>query len=86
VAGPDGLTLWSPVHTHGRDSSTVAEFTLREGNRVPFVLSYFTSTDDLPRPISGTYAVDHTAQFWQQWAAMENAELGSCVSQSCAPS
>ncbi len=77
VAGPDGLALWSPVHTHGRDMSTVAEFTLREGNRVPFVLSYFASTDDVPRPIDGGYAVDHTAQFWQQWAEMEHVDLGS---------
>ncbi len=54
----------------------MAEFTLREGNRVPFVLSYFASTEDVPRPVDGSYAVDHTAQFWQDWAEMEHVDLG----------
>ena len=54
--------------------------------QIPFVLSYFPSTDDVPRPISGSYAVDHTAQFWQQWAEMEHVELGKWCEPSCAPS
>ncbi len=31
IAGPDALSLWTPVPTHGADLSTVAEFTVAEG-------------------------------------------------------
>ena len=34
VAGPDALCLWSPVDTHGEDMTTVAEFTVAEGERL----------------------------------------------------
>ena len=31
IAGPDGLALWTPVETRGEDLTTVAEFTVSEG-------------------------------------------------------
>src|SRR5512132_1308714 len=38
IAGPDGLILRTPIETRGKDLTTVAEFTVSEGERVPFVL------------------------------------------------
>ena len=29
IAGPDALSLWTPVETQGEDMTTVAEFTVR---------------------------------------------------------
>jgi GH15 family glucan-1,4-alpha-glucosidase len=70
IAGPDGLALWTPVHGHGEGMSTVAEFILHEGQSIPFVLSYFTSTKELPKPVDAAYSVRQTARFWQDWAEM----------------
>ena len=41
IAGPDGLILRTPVETQGKDLTTVAEFTVKKGERVPFVLTWF---------------------------------------------
>jgi GH15 family glucan-1,4-alpha-glucosidase len=76
IAGPDGLALWSPVQGHGENMSTVAEFIVREGQSVPFVLSYFHSTDKAPRPIDAAYAVKLTTRQWQEWADMDLLSLG----------
>ena len=43
VAGPDALVLRTPVETHGEGHSTVAEFTVRRGQRVPFSLAWYPS-------------------------------------------
>ena len=75
IAGPDGLALWTPVHTHGKDMTTVADFTMREGQRAPFVLSWFRSNEDVPRPIDGSFAIDHTAQWWEAWSDMDGLDL-----------
>ncbi|MGH9171391.1 MAG: glycoside hydrolase family 15 protein [Acidimicrobiales bacterium] len=76
VAGPDALALWSPVRSHGQGMATVADFVVREGQRVPFVLSYFRSTEDVPRPIDATYAIHNTTQYWQDWSEMDHLSLG----------
>ncbi len=75
IAGPDGVALWTPVHTHGEDMSTVATFTIREGQRVPFSLTYFQSNAQMPRPIDAVYAIEHTAAYWDAWAAMDHIDL-----------
>ena len=51
IAGPDALSLWTPVRTHGEDMTTVAEFAVREGEQVPFVLTWFASHEEAPRPV-----------------------------------
>ena len=43
VAGPDGLLLRTAVDLHGEDFSTVAEFTVGKGERVPFELIWHPS-------------------------------------------
>src|SRR5262249_9150298 len=49
VAGPNGLILRTPVETKGENLTTVAEFTIKEGERVPFVLTWFASHQEPPR-------------------------------------
>jgi GH15 family glucan-1,4-alpha-glucosidase len=68
VAGPDGLVLWTPVELVGRDMRTVADFEVSEGEHIPFVLSWFSPSGEPPRPIDGRYAIEDTAQWWQEWA------------------
>ena len=40
IAGPDMVVLRTPVHLRGENLTTVGEFIVGEGDRVPFVLSY----------------------------------------------
>ena len=49
VAGPDALILRTPIETRGKDLTTVAEFTVAKGDRIPFVLTWFASHTDPPR-------------------------------------
>jgi GH15 family glucan-1,4-alpha-glucosidase len=69
IAGPDGLSLWTPVHTEGKDLSTVARFTVSEGQSVPFSLAWFAASEEPPRPIDAVYAIEDTENWWRDWVA-----------------
>ena len=68
IAGPDALVLRTPVETRGQDLTTVADFTVAEGDRVPFVLTWFPSHEKAPRAINPEHALRHTEEFWSHWA------------------
>ena len=40
VAGPDAVHLRTPVRLRGEDMTTVAEFTVAAGERVPFTMNW----------------------------------------------
>jgi len=67
TAGPDSLEVRAPVDLQGRDFTTVAEFVVAAGQRVPFVLSWFASHRSRPLPIDAEAAVDATERYWQRW-------------------
>ncbi len=69
IAGPDGLSLWTTAECQGRDFSTVAEFTVAEGQRVPFSLTWFPANEDPPRPVDATYAIMDTELWWNDWVS-----------------
>jgi GH15 family glucan-1,4-alpha-glucosidase len=69
VAGPDALCLRTPIEIHGENLTTVSEFTLDPGDRVPFVLTWFPSHEDVPREIHPFEALTDAKEFWQDWAA-----------------
>jgi GH15 family glucan-1,4-alpha-glucosidase len=68
IAGPDGLILRTPIETHGKDLTTVAEFTIGEGERVPFVLTWFASHKNPPRPIHYEHALRDSERYWRAWS------------------
>ncbi|MFL6242095.1 MAG: glycoside hydrolase family 15 protein [Acidimicrobiia bacterium] len=68
VAGPDALVLRAPVETKGVGHSTVAEFTVRAGQRVPFNLAWYPSHHDVPRPRNATWALSRTESWWHNWS------------------
>ena len=68
IAGPDGLALRTPVRTHGENMTTVAEFTVRAGEKVPFVLTWFPSTGAIPVDIDAVAAVESCDLWWRTWA------------------
>lgn len=67
IAGPDMVTLRTPVHLRGENMTTVGEFTVGEGDRVPFVLSYGPSHGSLPEPVNADAALQDTEADWQDW-------------------
>src|SRR5438093_4541721 len=68
IAGPDGLILRTPIETRGKDLTTVAEFTVAQGVRVPFVLTWFLSHKDPPRKVSAENALRDTEKYWRKWS------------------
>ncbi len=68
VAGPDMVTLRSPAFFHGEGLNTVADFTVGEGESVPFVLTYSPSHLPPPEPVDPELALEDTQQFWDDWS------------------
>ena len=68
IAGPDALILRTPIETCGKDMTTVAEFTVKEGERIPFVLTWFASHQEPPRAIHAEHALRDTEKFWNKWS------------------
>src|SRR5260370_15440660 len=68
IAGPDGLILRTPIETCGKDLTTVAEFTVAKGDRVPFVLTWFLSHKDPPRKVNAEHALRDTEKYWREWS------------------
>ncbi|WP_053654937.1 glycoside hydrolase family 15 protein [Streptomyces sp. MMG1121] len=71
VAGPDSVWLRSEpsVRTWGEDYGTHSEFTLAEGERVAFVLTWHPSHEPRP-PLTDPYAaLSSSVRDWRRWAA-----------------
>ncbi|MEZ0383640.1 glycoside hydrolase family 15 protein [Mycobacterium sp. pW045] len=68
VAGPDTLCLSSPVGMRGENMTTVAEFEVAAGEKVPFVLTH-TPSHLLPEAVrsEAVRALGKTESFWQNW-------------------
>ena len=67
IAGPDAVWLRTSVPLHGEDFSTVAEFEVAAGQRVPFVLTYKPSHERPPKPVDAQQAVADTERVWAEW-------------------
>src|SRR5439155_16588090 len=68
TAGPDALCLRTAVPLRGEDFHTVATFTVSEGERVPFVLTWFPSHESPPEPVDPERALKDTETYWRDWA------------------
>ena len=69
VAGPDAVCLRTDVKTHGRDLKTIAEFSVSEGDFVPFVLSWHPSHEAPREPPHAGGALATTLDWWRDWAS-----------------
>ena len=70
VAGPHMLLLRSEVPLHGRSMKSFASFSVRENQRIRFVLCYQASwlpvSDATPSPDA---LLSSTERFWRDWSA-----------------
>ena len=68
IGGPDALELSSRVELRGEQLTTVADFTVAAGQRVPFVLVWHPSHRPAPPPIDPEAALCQTEHWWQAWS------------------
>ncbi|MET9764050.1 glycoside hydrolase family 15 protein [Streptomyces sp. NPDC006372] len=71
VAGPDSAWLRSEpeVRSWGEDFGTHAEFTVRKGEKVAFVLTWHPSHEPRPPLVDPYEALRHSVEDWQAWVA-----------------
>ena len=68
VGGPDTLDLQTAVPLHGRNLSTEAVFSVREGERIPFVLMWHPSYESTPPMIEAEAVISQTEAWWKKWS------------------
>jgi GH15 family glucan-1,4-alpha-glucosidase len=68
IAGPDSVRLRTPVALHGENLTTVADFTVAAGQRVPFTLAWHPSHEPAPPAIDPEVAVRLTEEWWREWS------------------
>ena len=69
VTGPDMTLLRTPIDLRGEDFKTLGDFTVSEGQTVPFVLSFGRSYREQQAPIDPIAALSDTEVFWRNWSA-----------------
>ncbi|HEY0838041.1 MAG TPA: glycoside hydrolase family 15 protein [Azospirillum sp.] len=69
VAGPDALNLRTPVPLHGEAFRSVATFTVTEGQRVPFALTWHLSHLPSPPAEDVDGLLEDTTAWWRGWSA-----------------
>jgi GH15 family glucan-1,4-alpha-glucosidase len=67
IAGPDMLVLRTPARMHGENLKSVADFVVREGESVPFVLRYAPSHLPDVELTDAQEALVRTERFWREW-------------------
>lgn len=68
IAGPDMVTLRTPAPIRGENLSTVAEFTVAQGEAMPFVLTHSPSHLPLPTSIDALEAQFDIEARWRAWS------------------
>lgn len=71
VAGPDSVWLRSepPVKTWGQHYSTCSSFTVAEGEKVAFVLTWHPSHEPRPPRVDPYESLERSLEDWREWAA-----------------
>jgi GH15 family glucan-1,4-alpha-glucosidase len=68
IAGPDAVALWTRAEVRGEGMKTVGELTLREGQEMPFVITWYPSNDPAPSPVDPWFAISLTDSWWRTWS------------------
>ena len=74
IGGPEVLRLVTPVATHGEGLTTVASFSVAEGERVPFVLTWAPSYVPDPGHVDAEQALAESESGWKEWSARCHVE------------
>ncbi|MDZ4287703.1 MAG: glycoside hydrolase family 15 protein [Prosthecobacter sp.] len=74
IAGPDALSFWSDVETHGEDLTTVAEFEICEGQILAFDLLWHASHRPPEQRGKALAKIAETETWWRAWVADAKCE------------
>jgi GH15 family glucan-1,4-alpha-glucosidase len=69
IAGPDMLTLCTDAPLRGEGMTTVSEFTVAEGQKIPFDLTWSPSHRPERIKIDPEKAIRETQTWWEKWSA-----------------
>ena len=69
IAGPDALRLATPLALEGRGFSSVSEFTVSAGQRIPAILTWYRSYERPPRQLDAEALLRETVERWRAWSA-----------------
>ena len=73
VAGPDAAYLFTRAPLRGENMRTISDFTVRAGERMPFVLTWTPSHLPRPSPVNPETALQDTRDFWTEWSGRSQA-------------
>jgi GH15 family glucan-1,4-alpha-glucosidase len=68
VSGPDRLRLRTQAPLRGENHSTVAEFTVSEGQEVPFLLSWCPSSEPIRPDANPMKLLRKAERAWKKWS------------------
>jgi GH15 family glucan-1,4-alpha-glucosidase len=69
VAGPDCLLIHADVPMRGENLTTVAEFNVAQGQRLPLVLTWHPFHESSPQRIDAERTIRQTENWWRRWSA-----------------
>ena len=68
VGGPDAILLRAPVELRGEEFRHVGEFTVVEGQRLPFAMTWFPSHLPQPPDEDPEEEIRSTQLWWEEWS------------------
>ena len=68
IAGPDMIRLHADVPLQNENMKTQAEFTVSEGQKVSFDLTWYPSHEREPAPVNIEAAIEETENWWGEWS------------------
>ena len=69
IAGPDAIKLKTAVTLRGEDFTTKSDFTVNEGQIIPFTMTYYPSHEDEPGNKHPVHMLNETEAWWRQWSS-----------------
>jgi len=69
IAGPEMVTLRTPIPLQGKDLTTRGEFEVAAGATMSFVLANAPSHLPPPEPVDPRTSRERTESFWREWVA-----------------
>ena len=86
IAGPDTVLLRTPSELKSEGLTTVGDFIVSAGERIPFVLTYSPSHLPVPEPVDAEDALYATEKYWRAWVnagtRTSNVKHGDIVTRS----
>lgn len=68
IAGPDMVRLRSDVPLHNENMRSEAEFTLAQGQKASFNLTWYPSHQHEPEAVDIDSAIENTEEWWREWS------------------